>query len=166
MGQCSTHLLGDKATSPPDLPPTQPSAANARVDNTRSYWQGNKVRLRGIEPGDWGTYADWNVDDDQARRVHAVPFPQSRESVRRFAESESVRGPENDRSRFVVESIDGEAIVRRHHQRLRSPRRRLLLRPQHPPRTPPPGLRHRRDLAHPALLFLGAALAEGHRGHL
>jgi RimJ/RimL family protein N-acetyltransferase len=56
------------------------------------------------------TYADWNLVDDQARRLHAIPFPQSRESVRRFAESESVRGPENDRFRFVIETAADEKI--------------------------------------------------------
>ena len=80
------------------------------MDTTRSYWQGKRIRLRGIEPGDWVTYADWNLDDDQARRLSAVPFPQSRESVRRFAEAKSVRGPENDRYSFVVETNTGEAI--------------------------------------------------------
>jgi len=80
------------------------------MEITTSNWQGRKVRLRAIEPGDWETYAAWNLDDEQARCLAAVPFPQSREAVRRWAEQEALRRPEDDRFRFVVENGADEAV--------------------------------------------------------
>lgn len=80
------------------------------MESSTSIWQGRLVRLRGIEPDDWETYSAWNLDDHQARNLDAVPFPQSREAVKRWAEQEAIRHPENDRYRFVIENRAGEAV--------------------------------------------------------
>jgi RimJ/RimL family protein N-acetyltransferase len=80
------------------------------MDNAQSIWRGEKILLRAIEPRDWETYFAWNEDDDQARSLDAVPFPQSREVVKRWAEDESLKRPENDAFRFVIETLAGEVI--------------------------------------------------------
>ena len=77
---------------------------------TTSLWRGEKVRLRAVEPADWATYDAWNLDDDQARCLDGVPFPQSREAMKRWAEQEALRRPEDDRFRFVIENGAGEAV--------------------------------------------------------
>jgi len=80
------------------------------IDHGASIWSGTLVRLRAIEPSDWGTYFAWNHDDDQARAVSTVPFPQSREAVQRWAEHEATRQPEDDNVRFVIENTAGEVV--------------------------------------------------------
>src|SRR5262245_33507294 len=75
-----------------------------------SIWQGQRVRLRAIEPADWAVYFAWNADDEQARGVAQIPFPQSAEAVRQWVLKESTRQPEGDAFRFVIESADGEVV--------------------------------------------------------
>lgn len=76
----------------------------------QSIWRGKHVRLRAMEPADWETYFAWNWDDEQARNLDAVPFPQSREAVKQWAERESVRPREEDTFRFVIENDAGEVV--------------------------------------------------------
>jgi RimJ/RimL family protein N-acetyltransferase len=75
-----------------------------------SFWQGEKVRLRAIEPSDWETYFAWNQDDEQARALNFIPFPQSQESVKRFAEKAALKEPEGDNFRFVIENTAQEVV--------------------------------------------------------
>lgn len=76
----------------------------------KSFWQGERVRLRAMEPSDWEAYDAWNRDDDQARRVSVVPFPQSQESVRRFAERTATESAQGDNFRWVIANLDGEVV--------------------------------------------------------
>jgi RimJ/RimL family protein N-acetyltransferase len=45
-----------------------------------------------------------------ARSLCFVPFPQSQEAVRRWAEEESTRKPEGDAFRFVIDDTSGTAV--------------------------------------------------------
>ena len=74
------------------------------------YWQGRLVRLRAMEPGDWEAYHAWNEDDEQARLLYHVPFPQSAEAVRRFAEETARQKPEGDDFRFVITNLAGAVV--------------------------------------------------------
>src|SRR5918997_6527852 len=80
------------------------------MDTSASIWQGERVRLRAIEPSDWAFYFAWNQDDEQSRRISAIPFPQSAEAVRQWAQQESIRKPEGDAFRFVIENETGEVV--------------------------------------------------------
>lgn len=75
-----------------------------------SVWRGERVRLRGIEPGDWPVYFAWNQDDEQARHLSDIPFPQSEAAVRQWAERESTRPPDGDAYRFAIENEHGEVV--------------------------------------------------------
>jgi RimJ/RimL family protein N-acetyltransferase len=80
------------------------------IDFESSVWRGERVRLRVIEPGDWETYFAWNGDDERARNLlWFIPLPQSQEAVRRWAEQESLRRPEGDNFRFVIDHA-GEVV--------------------------------------------------------
>ncbi len=68
------------------------------------------MRLRAIEPSDWEVYFAWNQDDEQARGVSNIPFPQSAEAVRQWAQQEATRKPEGDAFRFVIENETGEVV--------------------------------------------------------
>src|SRR5918997_4412420 len=80
------------------------------MDTSASIWQGERVRLRAIEPSDWEAYFAWNQDDEQSRRISTIPFPQSAEAVRQWAQQEATRKPEGDAFRFVIENASGEVV--------------------------------------------------------
>lgn len=76
-----------------------------------SIWQGQLVRLRAVEPTDWEVYYHWNFDDEQARAVYVVPFPQSREAVRRWCEREATQPADGDNFRFAIARLDDDTVV-------------------------------------------------------
>lgn len=80
------------------------------IDTSLSIWQGQRVRLRATEPGDWETFFAWNQDDEQSRTLYWIPFPQSQEAVKRFSEREAVQEPGDDGFRFVIENLEGEMV--------------------------------------------------------
>ncbi len=77
---------------------------------SESIWQGNRVRLRAIEPEDWQTFFDWNQDSEAARGMYYIPFPGSQESMKRWAEKLATAEPDDDKFFFVVETTEGEVL--------------------------------------------------------
>src|SRR5437867_1682280 len=75
-----------------------------------NIWEGQRVRLRGVEPADWETFYEWNHDSDMERRSYTVQFPQSQERERRWAEKMAVKDPERDSFFFVVETLAGTMV--------------------------------------------------------
>jgi RimJ/RimL family protein N-acetyltransferase len=75
-----------------------------------SIWQGTRVRLRVIEPSNWETYFAWNKDDEMTRALFFIPFPQSQEFLKRFAEHAAMQRPEGDNFRFVIEKSEQEVV--------------------------------------------------------
>ena len=73
-------------------------------------WEGERVRLRAVEPDDWQTFFDWNRDSDAARSAYRVPFPRSAEGTRRWAAETALRQPEGDVYRWVIENLAGEMV--------------------------------------------------------
>lgn len=73
-----------------------------------SIWRGRQVQLRPVEPDDWTWFADWGRDDLVSRAAASVPFPESREAVRRWTERQATREPSNDRFRWVVVPLDDD----------------------------------------------------------
>ena len=51
-----------------------------------------------------------NQDDQVARAVERVPFPQSREAVRRWTEQVATQEPTNDRFRWVIVNADDDPV--------------------------------------------------------
>ncbi len=74
------------------------------------FWQGQRVRLRAIEPSDWEQFYEWNFDSDTARQTYYLPFPKSEEATRRWTEREATKEPENDIFRLVIETLSGEMV--------------------------------------------------------
>jgi RimJ/RimL family protein N-acetyltransferase len=71
-------------------------------------WEGQKVRLRWLEPEDWEIHYEWNHDPDMPRNLHYVWFPQSRAAVKKWCEEAAVRRAENDNVDLVIETLAGE----------------------------------------------------------
>lgn len=81
------------------------------TEPSHSLWQGKLVRLRAIELGDWETYFAWNFDDAQTRPLYFIPFPQSREAVRRWVEQESTKPTTDDNVRFTIARVEDDVAV-------------------------------------------------------
>ncbi len=82
-----------------------------------NFWQSARVRLRALEPSDAHAFFEWNLDTEMARHLYEIPFPQSRESVARWAQEASVRPPHEDDYIWVIETLDGTIVgtFRTHH---------------------------------------------------
>jgi RimJ/RimL family protein N-acetyltransferase len=72
------------------------------------FWQGEHIRLRGVEPSDADTFWEWNQDTDMNRFLDQVWYPGSRERQRRWAEKTATTEPTNDGYFWVIEAPDGQ----------------------------------------------------------
>jgi RimJ/RimL family protein N-acetyltransferase len=79
------------------------------MDN-HNIWQGERVRLRAIEPEDWKTFNQWDLDSDTARECYWVPFPKSQEAARKWAMDLSLEAPKEDAIKLVIENREGELV--------------------------------------------------------
>jgi RimJ/RimL family protein N-acetyltransferase len=75
-----------------------------------NFWQGEKVRLRGIEPSDADFFFQWNLDSERARHLDFVWPPQSLVSVQAWAEEQSGRRFEKDTFHWVIVNMEGEPV--------------------------------------------------------
>ncbi len=71
-----------------------------------NIWTGKLVRLRGIEPDDWEHFFRWDQDTDAQRTGFFVTPLQSREAVRKWAETQANARPEDDNARYAIETVD------------------------------------------------------------
>lgn len=76
---------------------------------TTNIWQGQRVRLRAIEPGDWEAFHANDADTEAARSSYHIPPPRSAGASRAWAERESA-DPESDNARFAIETLDGMLV--------------------------------------------------------
>ena len=77
---------------------------------TEDAWQGELVRLRAVEPGDWQLFRALDRDTGVQRDGHLVPFPRSDERARQWALETSTAKPEGDNYRWVIEISDGTPV--------------------------------------------------------
>jgi RimJ/RimL family protein N-acetyltransferase len=75
-----------------------------------NFWQGEKVRLRGVEPNDSETVFQWGLDSDAFKRVDVVSLPRSYENFKKELEESSKKGPDGDSFSFAIENEDGELV--------------------------------------------------------
>ena len=76
-----------------------------------NVWQGEKVRLRAVDPGDWATHFEWNQDSDLGRALDAVWFPQSQLMLQQWSHNTSLRPPESDAFHFQIETVAHSILV-------------------------------------------------------
>lgn len=77
---------------------------------SRNFWQGEKVRLRAIEPKDADFFFTFNLDGEIERRIDEIHFPQSYERVKSWAEKKATEDPQNDGFFWVAENREGEPV--------------------------------------------------------
>ena len=73
-------------------------------------WEGNKVRLRPMEPSDWEKFHNNDLDSEVARLCDVIYFPRSPEGTKGWAERASKEGPNGDDIRLSIETLDGELV--------------------------------------------------------
>lgn len=71
-----------------------------------NIFEGERVRLRAVEPEDWQAHWLWDQDTEGARMGYEIPFPGSPAGTMAWAERESKRGAEGDAFRFQIETLD------------------------------------------------------------
>lgn len=74
-----------------------------------NYWQGETVRLRGVNPDDWVLFDQWDLDSDASRFGWMVQLPRGIEATKKFAFDKSVQPPE-DNYFFIIETLDGTPV--------------------------------------------------------
>ena len=82
-----------------------------------NYWQGEKIRLRALEPEDAPVFHEWNRDQEIARNLDWVWPPTSLASQKSWAEAETQRKGEKDDFFFVIENGAGDLVgtINAHH---------------------------------------------------
>jgi RimJ/RimL family protein N-acetyltransferase len=75
-----------------------------------NFWQGQKVRLRAIEPQDAAIFARWNQDSERARLLDFLWPPTSLTEVQAWVEIQSRRKLENDAFHWVIENNAGMPV--------------------------------------------------------
>ena len=82
-----------------------------------NFWQGKKVRLRGVEPSDAETFFRWNLDSETSRALAFIWPPVSQERVRDFIAQKSLKVLEQDAFTWVIEDAKGRAVgtITTHH---------------------------------------------------
>ncbi|MBX2997362.1 MAG: GNAT family N-acetyltransferase [Caldilineaceae bacterium] len=83
-----------------------------------NYWQGERIRLRAVEPEDASIFHAWNRDDPaMSRNLDWVWPPTSIAQQRQWAQAESMKRMENDQLFLVIENQDGDLVgsINTHH---------------------------------------------------
>lgn len=75
-----------------------------------NVWQGEKVRLRGIEPQDFETMYQWRSDSEAFGKVDYLSFPHSYEHFKKKMDQSLEKGPDGDSYLFAIENLEGELI--------------------------------------------------------
>jgi len=75
-----------------------------------NIWQGEKIRLRGVEPEDWKIFMSWNLDTEAARCSYFIPFPQSSVDVQKTIQRMAEHRGEDDCYTLVMENRDGALV--------------------------------------------------------
>ena len=75
-----------------------------------NIWQGDRVRLRAMEPTDWAIFHTNDEDTEVARLCYEIPFPRSTVGSMKWAEGVATTPPQDDCYRLVIENRDGELV--------------------------------------------------------
>ena len=82
-----------------------------------NIFQGELVRLSAIESANWEVFYQWDKNTEDARLLYEIPFPNSRDRARTWAEAQSKSEAKQDNFDFQIERLDGEMVgtISTHH---------------------------------------------------
>jgi RimJ/RimL family protein N-acetyltransferase len=72
-------------------------------ETTMNFWQGQTVRLRGVEPTDAETFFQWNLDSEMGRNLDFLWPPISQALVRKQVEEQAIKLAEGDDFQWIIE---------------------------------------------------------------
>lgn len=75
-----------------------------------NMWEGNRVRLRAILPGDWERFHENDQDSEAARLCDAVYMPRSEDGTKAWAEQQAAKEPSGDNRMLAIETLDGVLV--------------------------------------------------------
>lgn len=76
-----------------------------------NIWQGNLVRLRGVEPQDWEALYAWSLDTELDQLSDSFIFPPSKEYYRKWTAELAAKDPTTSLDfRWMIENRDGEVV--------------------------------------------------------
>jgi RimJ/RimL family protein N-acetyltransferase len=75
-----------------------------------NFWQGERVRLRAIEPEDADTFHAWNLDSETARQLDYVWPPGSLARQRAWAQRAATEEVKDDRIECAIENGEGVLV--------------------------------------------------------
>ena len=75
-----------------------------------NFWQGQRVRLRAVEPEDWAHFFTWNADTTYDRYTDEIVFPQSRAALQKWTSELAAGEAANDEFRWVIENVEGNFV--------------------------------------------------------
>jgi RimJ/RimL family protein N-acetyltransferase len=76
----------------------------------KNFWQGEKIRLRRIEPEDGETFYKWNLDTETGRLLDFLWPPNSLAATREWAQRLATCEIHEDRLFLVMEDHEGHAV--------------------------------------------------------
>jgi RimJ/RimL family protein N-acetyltransferase len=76
----------------------------------KNFWQGQKIRLRAIEPEDADSFFNWNLNSETARVLDFLWPPTSIASVRGWTQRAATEEAKDDKLYFVMEDHEGKAV--------------------------------------------------------
>jgi RimJ/RimL family protein N-acetyltransferase len=82
-----------------------------------NYWEGERIRLRSLEPDDAQTFHSWNSDSEMARNIDFLWPPSSLAGVKGWLEEQIKKGVRNDEIQCVIETKPGDFVgtISSHH---------------------------------------------------
>ncbi len=80
------------------------------IPRRSDLWQGQRIRLRAVEPGDWAFFHAWDADTEVARAAYFIPFPPSAERAKKWAAEVATAEPKDDAFRWLVETLDAAPV--------------------------------------------------------
>lgn len=75
-----------------------------------NYWEGEKIRLRSLEPEDYHFFYQWNLDTNTQKNLAWIWFPTSIVNIKNWIKKEVEKDPTNEDHFFVIETLAGKPI--------------------------------------------------------
>ncbi|MBV6699645.1 GNAT family N-acetyltransferase [Kitasatospora aureofaciens] len=76
-----------------------------------SFWTGERVRLRAIEPDDWSALMRFDEDSEYQRAGNAVSPPRSADWYRGWSKEQAAAKSDGDTFQLAVEALDTGELV-------------------------------------------------------
>ena len=73
-------------------------------------WEGERVRLRGVDPADWEHFVRWDTDSEAQRHGWMQHMPKGTEGAKKFAQEKSAALPDGDNYFLIIETLDGTPV--------------------------------------------------------